>query len=138
MSVPGDRSADTRTLIFYEAPHRLETSLEDMQAVFGADRPAAVARELTKAYETLYRAPLGELLRQARSDPNMQRGEIVLLVAGAPAKADEEGAGELERTLKILLESLPVSQAADAAVRLTGAPRNQAYKLALRLCKQQP
>jgi 16S rRNA (cytidine1402-2'-O)-methyltransferase len=128
-------AADTRTLIFYEAPHRLEASLEDLQAAFGADRPAAVARELTKTYETIYRAPLGELLRLAQSDPDMQRGEIVLLVAGAPVRADEEGAGELERTLKILLENMPVSQAADMAARLTGAPRNQAYKLALRLAR---
>lgn len=130
---------DPRTLIFYEAPHRLVECLEDLAGVFGANRPAAVARELTKTFETIYRAPLGELLRQAQGDPDMQRGEIVVLVAGAPVKTGgDETAGELQRVLKILLENLPVSQAADMAVKLTGASRNQAYKLALQLARSFP
>jgi 16S rRNA (cytidine1402-2'-O)-methyltransferase len=119
-------------LIFYEAPHRLRECLEDLQNAFGAQREAAIARELTKAFETVYRGSLGELLQIVQTDEDMQRGEIVLLVAGAqenPAAQEDE----LERVLAIMLEYLPVSQAADAAAKLTGASRNRAYKLALRL-----
>ncbi len=128
-------AADPRTLIFYEAPHRLQSSLEDMQAAFGAERPAVVARELTKAFETLYRGSLGELLLRAQEDADMQRGEAVLLVAGVPEQAADDEA-ELTRVLTILLESLPVSQAADAAAKLTGASRNRAYRLALQMSRQ--
>ncbi len=126
---------DPRTLVFYEAPHRLPDSLEELAAMFGADRPAVIARELTKAFETFYRGSLAELLQRARTDADMQRGEIVILVAGARADLDQEE-DALERAVRTLLEYLPVSQAADAAAKLTGTSRNRAYKLALRLAKE--
>ena len=76
-------TAEPRTLVFFEAPHRIAGSLADLAAAFGADRPAAVCRELTKTYEEVRRGPLGELAAWAATDP--LRGEITVVVAGAPA-----------------------------------------------------
>ncbi len=123
---------DSRTLICYEAPHRLAESLEDMSATLGPARRAVVARELTKMFETVYRGTLEELAQQARAGGDMQRGEIVIVVEGAPPAQDVEE-GELGRVLAILLAKLSVSQAADLATALTGASRNAAYRLALQL-----
>jgi 16S rRNA (cytidine1402-2'-O)-methyltransferase len=123
---------DSRTLVFYEAPHRLAEALDDLSAVLGATRQAVVARELTKVFETTHRGTLAELAKRAREDADMQRGEIVIVVEGAPpANATEDS--ELERVLGILLAQLSVSQAADLAAALTGASRNVAYRLALQL-----
>ena len=83
-----------RTLVFFEAPHRIAECLEDMSAAFGGERRAAVARELTKVFETVYRGTLASLTAESRSDANFTRGEITLVVAGAPpaAAADTRGA----------------------------------------------
>jgi 16S rRNA (cytidine1402-2'-O)-methyltransferase len=125
-------AGESRTLVFYEAPHRLRESLEDLAAVFGADRPAAVARELTKKFETVYRGTLGALALQAATDADMTRGEIVLVVQGA-ASATSVDDLEAERVLKILLEEMPVSQAARIAAQVTGRARKELYERALRL-----
>ena len=125
-------AGESRTLVFYEAPHRLRESLEDLAAAFGADRPAAVARELTKKFETVYRGTLGALARQAATDADMTRGEIVLVVQGA-ASATSVDDVEAERVLKILLEEMPVSQAARIAAQVTGRARKELYERALRL-----
>ena len=69
--------------MFYEAPHRLVETLADLSAVLGRDREASVGRELTKKFETVYRGTLGELEAQSRTDADMARGEIVLVVHGA-------------------------------------------------------
>ena len=122
---------EPRTLVFYEAPHRLRESLDDLAAAFGAERPAAVARELTKRFETVYRGTLGSLAQQAATDPDMTRGEIVLVVQGAARAASADDA-EAERVLRILLEDLPVSQAARIAAQLTGRSRKELYDRALR------
>jgi 16S rRNA (cytidine1402-2'-O)-methyltransferase len=132
-------AAEVRTLVLYEAPHRAREALEDCAAVFGAERNAAVAREITKLHETTYRGSLRELLERAASDENFGRGEIVILIAGAPqAPADEEGGadghgGALDRVLKILLAELPLRQAAQLAAQITEARGNEAYKRALQL-----
>jgi len=118
--------------VFYEAPHRLRESLDDLAVAFGAERPAAVARELTKRFETVYRGTLGSLAQQAATDPDMTRGEIVLVVQGAARAASADDA-EAERVLRILLEDLPVSQAARIAAQLTGRSRKELYDRALRL-----
>ena len=128
-------AGESRTLVFYEAPHRLRESLEDLAAAFGADRPAAVARELTKKFETVYRGALGALARQAATDADMTRGEIVLVVQGA-ASATSVDDVEAERVLKILLEEMPVSQAARIAAQVTGRARKELYERALRLRPQ--
>ena len=125
-------AGESRTLVFYEAPHRLRESLEDLAAAFGADRPAAVARELTKKFETVYRGALGALARQAATDADMTRGEIVLVVQGAAGATSVDDV-EAERVLKILLEEMPVSQAARIAAQVTGRARKELYERALRL-----
>jgi 16S rRNA (cytidine1402-2'-O)-methyltransferase len=132
-------AAEARTLVLYEAPHRVREALEDCAAVFGGERSATVARELTKLHETTYRGSLRELLDRAVSDVDFGRGEIVLLIAGAPSAADDEegGAdghgGALDRVLKILLTELPLKQAAHLAAQITEARDNEAYKRALQL-----
>jgi 16S rRNA (cytidine1402-2'-O)-methyltransferase len=130
---------ETRTLVFHEAPHRLEAALQDLATVFGAEREAAVAREITKRFEHVYRGTLAALARQCASDPNMTRGEIVLVVAGAP-RQDDEDADTLaaEGTLKVLLQELPVSQAARLAAQLTGRSRKELYERALALAPPKP
>jgi 16S rRNA (cytidine1402-2'-O)-methyltransferase len=128
-------ATETRTLVFYEAPHRLREALDDLAAEFGADRPAAVARELTKKFETVYRGTLGTLAQQAAVDGDMTRGEIVLVVRGAEAETTADDA-EAARVLAILLEEMPVSRAARVAALITGRARKELYERALRLRPQ--
>lgn len=124
---------EVRTLVFYESPHRIADTLRDCAAVLGAQRPAALTRELTKLHESVYRASLGELAADAAQRPEWERGEMVLLVAGerpvAPAGRDEQ----LDPVLKVLLAELPLKQAARLAAKITGARDNEAYKRALQL-----
>jgi len=131
-------AAEARTLVLYEAPHRVRETLEDCAAVFGGERSAMVAREITKMHETSYRGSLRDLLARADVDADFGRGEIVLILAGARAPADDDrGAdghdGALDRALKILLAELPLKQAARLAAQITGARDNEAYKRALHL-----
>jgi 16S rRNA (cytidine1402-2'-O)-methyltransferase len=123
---------EPRTLIFYEAPHRLLESLEDMREVFGGDRPAVLARELTKTFETLKGAPLGELCGWVAADSNQQRGECVVLVGGWQAP-EGEGAlsAEALRVLDLLLGELPLKRAAALAAEITGVRKNLLYQAAL-------
>jgi 16S rRNA (cytidine1402-2'-O)-methyltransferase len=127
---------ETRTLVFFEAPHRIAESLEDLAAGFGAERRAAVARELTKLFETVYRGTLSQLATQARSDANFSRGEITVVVEGAPrAAAEDAPRAQLDSTLTVLLSELAPSKAAALAARLTGAKRNDAYARAIELSR---
>jgi len=125
---------ETRTLVFFEAPHRIAESLEDMASAFGDARRAAVARELTKVFETVYRGPLATLAAQARTDANFARGEITVVVSGAERTVADPRA-QLDATLAVLLAELSPSKAAAIAARLTGARRNDAYARALELAK---
>jgi 16S rRNA (cytidine1402-2'-O)-methyltransferase len=128
---------ERRTLVFYESPHRLVEAIEDCAAAFGESRAAVVVREATKLHETTYRGALQELLATARGDADFARGEIVLLIAGAPLPDASEGRDEsLDKTLTVLLKELPLKQAAALAAQLTGARDNEAYKRALELKQQ--
>jgi 16S rRNA (cytidine1402-2'-O)-methyltransferase len=129
---------EARTLVLYEAPHRVRDMLEDCAVVFGAERSAVVVREITKLHETTYRGSLQELLTRADTDADVGRGEIVLLVAGAAPAPDEEGGadghgGALDRVLQPLLAELPLKQAARLAAQITEIRDNEAYKRALQL-----
>lgn len=119
--------AERRTLVFYEAPHRLLECLEDLAGVFGTERLAVLARELTKTFETVRRAPLGELLDFVRADSDQRRGEAVLLVHGAPAPAADTLDTEARRVADLLAVELPVKRAAALAAQITGAKKNQIY-----------
>ena len=123
---------EARTLVFFEAPHRIRATLADLAAQFGAERQAVVARELTKAHETLYRGTLGELAARAAREENFARGELTLIVHGAAAAAATVDSAELRRTMEILLRELPPGRAAATAAQLTGATRAAAYALATR------
>ena len=129
--------AETRTLIFYEAPHRVRATLEDMAAVIGEGRRAVLARELTKTFETVKDAPLGELADWVRNDADQQKGEIVLLLAGAQSGGDGADDSEARRILSVLLEELPLSQASVLAARITGLKKKQLYQLGLSLSQSQ-
>lgn len=122
--------AEVRTMVFYEAPHRLQEALADLAAIFGADRRAVICRELTKQHETSYSETLAELHARAGSDSDMSRGEIVIVVAGSPLR---QSAAEIdsERLLHALLEDLSPSQAAKIAARITGAKRSDLYDKAM-------
>lgn len=119
--------AEDVTLIFYESPHRIADCLADMQAVFGAQRPAVLARELTKQFETLRGGTLAELAQWVARDANQRRGEIVLLVEGAPAADADALTPEAERVLSILLRDLPLKQAAALAAGITGVRKKTLY-----------
>jgi 16S rRNA (cytidine1402-2'-O)-methyltransferase len=121
---------EPRTLVFFEAPHRIVATLEDLAAQFGASRQAVVARELTKIHEALYRGTLAQLLTSARADQNFARGEITLVVEGAGAGAPAVDEAQLRRTVELLVKELPPGRAAALAAALTGAPRAAAYALA--------
>jgi 16S rRNA (cytidine1402-2'-O)-methyltransferase len=120
-------AGDARTLIFYESSHRVAESLADMRDVFGADREAVLARELTKLFETVLGAPLAELAARVVADPDQQRGEHVILVAGRGEEVDAKLA-EGQRVFAILREELPPAKAAKLAAAISGAPRKALYE----------
>ena len=119
-------AAEPRTLIFYESSHRIEEALDDAVAAFGADRPAVMARELTKLFETVLDGTLAQLSERVRADPDQRKGEFVLLVQGAGEDADAKVA-EGRRVYATLAKHLPPSTAAKLASELSGAPRKSLY-----------
>lgn len=122
---------EPRTLIFYEAPHRLLDCLADLERIMGADRLAVMARELTKAFETFQGLPLGELRAWVAADSNQQRGECVLLVAGWQAPAENSVPAAALRVLELLLKEMPLKRAAALAAEITGVRKNLLYQAAL-------
>ncbi|KUJ83230.1 16S rRNA (cytidine(1402)-2'-O)-methyltransferase [Microbulbifer flavimaris] len=124
-------SADPRTLVFYEAPHRVADTLDAMAKAFGGDREAVIARELTKAFETFHMAPLRELAAWVRADSNQQRGEIVLMVRGADVSQTGEVDAEAQRVMKLLMAELPPKRAAALAAEITGVKKKALYNWAL-------
>lgn len=127
---------EPRTMVFYVAPRRLADDLHAMVEVMGAERQAVLARELTKAFETVYTGSVGELLQRVHVDADMNKGEMVLLVEGAPAADDDSAV--TKRLLAALLDALPLKSAVDVAVRATGGSRNSLYQQALELQSDKP
>lgn len=120
---------EPRTLVFYEAPHRILDTLHALVSVFGPHRKAVLARELTKMFETVHEGELGELAEWVKLDSNQQRGEIVLMVEGNKQANRFEG----QEVLLLLLENLPLKQAVEVAAKITGQRKNELYQLALTL-----
>jgi 16S rRNA (cytidine1402-2'-O)-methyltransferase len=119
------------TLVFYEAPHRVVECALDLHAVFGGAREIVFARELTKLFESIHRCQLADAAAWLESDANNRRGEFVLLVSGSPPRTGLDAA--TERTLALLLDDLPLKQAVQLAVGITGANKNELYQRALAL-----
>lgn len=124
---------DSRTLIFYESPHRIVDCLTDLVQVFGANRRIAFCRELTKTFETVRQGDIADILTWVTADPNQQKGEIVLVIAG---QRELEASTEDALTIKLLqrlLVDLPVKQAAQIAADVLELKKNELYELALSL-----
>ncbi len=123
---------ETRTMIFYEAPHKLTNTLEDMAAVFGADRPISLCRELTKLHEEVVRTTLGEALEKYTE--NAPKGEFVLIVAGAPAAEKEvaTAADAAARVQQLMEQGLSRKDAIKQTAKELDLPKNVVYDAALR------
>lgn len=125
---------ETATLIFYEAPHRLADTVQDLLTVFGGAREVCLARELSKQYETLWLTTLAELTQALAEKRVEERGEIVLVIAGNTQKNTDNGADD--RILKILLAELPVKQAAALTAQITGTSKRELYQRAVQWKEQ--
>jgi 16S rRNA (cytidine1402-2'-O)-methyltransferase len=128
----GTLRAVTATMVFYEAPHRILDCAGALAAVFEPERQVVFARELTKMFEEIHRCPLSEAEAWIKADAHREKGEFVVLLAGAPPAEDEQDR-DAERILKILLSELPVKQAAGLAAQITGRKKNALYDRALQL-----
>ncbi len=126
---------ESRTMVFLESCHRLKESLQAMSDCFGHDRPATLAKELTKRFERVYRATLQTLQDWLDEDSARCKGEFVVVVQGAEKQA-EKTALDLQKLLATLLEELPRKQAVTMAVKLTGLRKNQVYAMALALSER--
>ncbi|AIR64908.1 16S rRNA (cytidine(1402)-2'-O)-methyltransferase [Cedecea neteri] len=122
---------EPRTLIFYESTHRLLDSLDDICTVLGESRYVVLARELTKTWESIHGAPVGELLTWVKEDENRRKGEMVLIVEGFKVQGDDELPAEALRTLALLQTELPLKKAAALAAEIHGVKKNALYKYAL-------
>ena len=119
-------ASEPRTLVFYESAHRITDALDDCIEAFGEGRPAVLARELTKLFETVLDGSLADLGAKVAADPNQRKGEFVLLVQGVGDDADGKVI-EGRRLYAKLAEHLPPSTAAKLAAELSGAPRKALY-----------
>ena len=122
---------EPRTLIFYESTHRILESLEDLQRVLGAERYVVLAREITKTWETIKGAPVGELLDWLKQDANRTKGEMVLIVEGAPAKNEQDFNPQALHALQLLVKELPLKKAAAIVAELFGYKKNALYQYGL-------
>ncbi|BBB25494.1 16S rRNA (cytidine(1402)-2'-O)-methyltransferase [Amphritea japonica] len=125
------RANETRTLMFYESPHRIIDSLKDIVSAFGSERSIVLARELTKTFETFLGGTAEEVLAQVEADPNQRKGEFVLMIEGAPEQDDTLLDPRSSEVLDILLEELSVKQASALAARITGVKKKVLYQAAL-------
>ncbi|NIN36917.1 MAG: 16S rRNA (cytidine(1402)-2'-O)-methyltransferase [Gammaproteobacteria bacterium] len=122
---------EQRTLVFYEVPHRIRATLDDLSTIFGRERKAVIAKELTKQHESVRRGTLEELIAWLDEDTSRQKGEFVLMVSGAtPLGIPEQ---EARRILSILMREMSVKQAATVAADILGESKNRLYKLALEM-----
>ena len=118
------------TLVFYEAPHRILGSLEDIETVLGSDRQVVLARELSKTFETFIDGSVAEVAATVAQDSNQQRGEMVLMVAGAESSKREIDPS-VEQLMNLLMPHLPLKKAAAIAAEYTGLKKNQLYQWGL-------
>lgn len=129
-------TATRATLVFYEAPHRIEETLNALSEVFEPTRRIVIARELTKLFEEIHRCTMAEVMDWFKSDTNHKKGEFVILVEAAPPVSDDLNM-ESRRVLSLLMDELPVKTAASLAAKITGDKKNRLYELALQLKKNE-
>jgi 16S rRNA (cytidine1402-2'-O)-methyltransferase len=120
-------AAESRTLIFYESSHRILDMLKDARSVFGDARIVVVARELTKVFETVLSGSLAQVIADVEADANQQRGEFVVVVAGASGEQADATLAEGRRVFALLSEEMAPARAARMAAAITGAPRKLLY-----------
>ena len=123
---------EPRTMIFYESTHRLLETLKDMQTIFGADKQIVLAKELTKAWETIVSFPVNELIDWLNQDASRQKGEFVLIVAGY-TESNKDIDPKAINTLKLLQKELPLKKAAAITAEIYGLKKNQLYQIGLNL-----
>lgn len=126
------QAQEPRTLVYYEAKHRILETLQMMAEVFGAERPACVARELTKTFETFYHGTLPEILAQISADEDQQKGEFVVMIAGNPNPVPGSEV-DSEKLFRLLLAELPPKKAAAVIAELTGENKKELYQKALEI-----
>jgi 16S rRNA (cytidine1402-2'-O)-methyltransferase len=126
------------TLVFYEAPHRVEECVADLRAVLGGSRRIVLARELTKLFESLHACTLAEAEDWLAAEPARRKGEFVLIVEGAEEIKKASADNAARRVLAALLEELPLKKAVAVAAKITGGRKNELYKLALSMKKREP
>ncbi|MBU0744921.1 MAG: 16S rRNA (cytidine(1402)-2'-O)-methyltransferase [Gammaproteobacteria bacterium] len=124
-------ATESRTLVFYESPHRLLATISNMQSVFGQDRYAVLAKELTKTFETIYGNTLFEIANWLTKKPERQKGEFVILIEGASKEVTIDP--EVMRIFDLLLGNIPHKQAVALAAEITGVSKNELYKASLKL-----
>lgn len=130
LSALKDLKTATETLVCYEAPHRVADTLIDMVAVLGPERPAFMAREISKTFETYLHGPVAEVLDQVQADSNQRRGEIVLAIGGYEDAMDTVSV-DAEKILSLLLKELPLAKAAAVTAKITGGDKKHLYQLGL-------
>lgn len=124
---------ESRTLIFYESPHRIGDLLSDMEKVVGGKRWVVIARELTKLFETIHAGEIAEVIAWMEADANQRRGEFVVMLAGAEPMVESQEAMSIDATPGLLLDELPVKKAVEITAKLTGKRKNEIYQRALQL-----
>lgn len=122
---------EARTIIFYEAPHRILDLVENLVEIFGEEREATLTKELTKTFETVHHSCLKSLLGWLNANPLHQKGEFVLMVKGQSEPNAEQNL-DSDRILLLLQEALPLKQAVSLCARITGQNKNVLYRKALK------
>ena|SRR3990167_5766187 len=126
---------EERTMIFYEAPHRITETLLTLQEVFGDERQVVIARELTKMHETVYAGSLAAVIDMVRSDAHAEKGEMVVMIAGCQPGVMAEEKIAPRQIFKVLIGELPLSEAVKLTSKITGERKNVLYQLALEMRK---
>jgi 16S rRNA (cytidine1402-2'-O)-methyltransferase len=121
---------ETRTTIFYEAPHRIIEFLKSISRVFGSDRRIVIAREITKRFESIYRGRVSEIITFLDNNPDVVRGEFVVILSGAEEQFEYS---DLDSLLEILLDELGLKQSVSLARKISKVNRNVIYERALKL-----
>ena len=129
-------AGESRTMIFYEAPHRIKAFLDDAVSIFGAQREASIARELTKKFETIRQGKIAGLTEWLAGDADQGRGEFVVIIAGNKDEDETANKSDLTALLSVLLKSLTLKQSVQIATELSGAARNEIYDLAIAMQKK--